>query len=241
MKIKFIQTLIDIIRGKKNKNNIINNIGNNIISYDKNDKSFFQFNVIGENNTIKIKKLAKNNLGKLIINLYGNDNEILIDENLFIGTNLSINLGQDHPFQGKIKNSVFKIGKNCRVEDVISTSYNSNTKIIIGNNCLFSLKVIIYNTDGHPIYDLKTHNICNHVNNIIIGDNCWIGYNSTILKNVQIKNNTIVGWGSVVSKSFNEENIAIAGNPAKIVKRDISWKISDPEYIKNKNKELINE
>lgn len=53
---------------------------------------------------------------------------------------------------------------------------------------------------------------------IIIGNNCWIGMNSVILPGVKLANHIIVGAGSVVTKSFEEENIMIAGNPAKKIK-----------------------
>jgi acetyltransferase-like isoleucine patch superfamily enzyme len=53
---------------------------------------------------------------------------------------------------------------------------------------------------------------------IIIGNNCWIGMNSVILPGVKLANHIIVGAGSVVTKSFDEEDIIIAGNPAKKIK-----------------------
>lgn len=54
---------------------------------------------------------------------------------------------------------------------------------------------------------------------IEIGPNCWIGANAVILPGVKLLNGTIVGAGSVVTRGFGEENIVVAGNPAKIVKR----------------------
>ena len=42
-----------------------------------------------------------------------------------------------------------------------------------------------------------------------------MGANSTILYGVTIGNNILVAAGSVVTKSFTEENIIIAGNPAR--------------------------
>jgi len=51
----------------------------------------------------------------------------------------------------------------------------------------------------------------------VIGNDCFIGMNSIILKGTKIGNNLIVGAGSVVHKSF-PDNVIIAGNPAKIVK-----------------------
>ncbi len=56
---------------------------------------------------------------------------------------------------------------------------------------------------------------------IVIGDNCWIAANAVILRGVNLGNHVIVAAGSVVNKSFNEDNIVIAGVPARIVKRDI--------------------
>lgn len=53
---------------------------------------------------------------------------------------------------------------------------------------------------------------------IKIGKNCWIGMNAMILPGVHLANHIIVGAGSVVTKSFEEENIVIAGNPARKIK-----------------------
>ena len=43
--------------------------------------------------------------------------------------------------------------------------------------------------------------------------------NSTILPGVHLGNHVIVGAGSVVTKSITEDNVVVAGNPAKIVKK----------------------
>ena len=51
-----------------------------------------------------------------------------------------------------------------------------------------------------------------------LGENCWIGMNSTILPGVTLGEHTIVGAGSVVTKSFPEGHCVIAGNPAKIIR-----------------------
>lgn len=52
---------------------------------------------------------------------------------------------------------------------------------------------------------------------IIIGSNCFIGENSTILYGVKLGDNTIVGAGSVVTKSFSKGGVVVAGNPAKVI------------------------
>ncbi len=52
---------------------------------------------------------------------------------------------------------------------------------------------------------------------IVIGDDCFIGANVTVLPGVTLANRVIVGAGSVVTKSFSQSDIIVAGNPAKIV------------------------
>lgn len=52
---------------------------------------------------------------------------------------------------------------------------------------------------------------------IIIGDGCFIGSNSIILKGTNLGKNCVVGAGSVVSSSF-PDNVIIPGNPAKMIK-----------------------
>ena len=52
---------------------------------------------------------------------------------------------------------------------------------------------------------------------MIIRDNVWIGFNAVILKGVTVGENSIVAAGAVVTKSV-PANVAVAGNPAVVVK-----------------------
>lgn len=56
---------------------------------------------------------------------------------------------------------------------------------------------------------------------INIGEGCFIGANSIILKGTNLGKNVVVGAGSVVSGTF-PDNVIIAGNPAKILKNNLS-------------------
>ena len=44
------------------------------------------------------------------------------------------------------------------------------------------------------------------------------------MKKAQIQDESIIGVASVVTRKFTEKNVAIAGNPASICRRNISWK-----------------
>lgn len=53
---------------------------------------------------------------------------------------------------------------------------------------------------------------------VTIGDDCWIGGNTTIMPGVTIGKGCTIGAGSVVTKSIPDFSVAI-GSPAKVVKK----------------------
>jgi len=81
-----------------------------------------------------------------------------------------------------------------------------NVQIAKGNNIIGA---------NHNFYDYTKHV---HVPCIVIGDNCWLGVNATILPGVELGPHTVVAAGAVVTKSFPEGNCVIAGVPARKIK-----------------------
>lgn len=57
---------------------------------------------------------------------------------------------------------------------------------------------------------------------IVIGVKCYIGSAVRFAQGVTICDNTYVGLGSVVVHSSDEQGVLLAGNPAKVVKRNIT-------------------
>jgi acetyltransferase-like isoleucine patch superfamily enzyme len=109
------------------------------------------------------------------------------------------------------------IGSGCGISG--STIYAMN-EINIGDNVLIGGNCKIIDNDFHPLrasqrIDQKVEDIKKRP--IIIGDGCFIGANSIILKGTTLGKNCVVGAGSVVSGSF-PDNVVIAGNPAKVIK-----------------------
>ncbi|WP_227645842.1 hypothetical protein [Klebsiella pneumoniae] len=58
---------------------------------------------------------------------------------------------------------------------------------------------------------------------ITIGENCLIGNNVAINKGCIIADGCVVASHSVVNGVFLEKNCLIAGVPARVIKRNISW------------------
>jgi acetyltransferase-like isoleucine patch superfamily enzyme len=101
-----------------------------------------------------------------------------------------------------------------------STIY-STASITIGKNATIGANCKIIDNDFHPLdAEQRNANRIEHIKKapIKIGDNCFIGMNSIILKGTTLGNNVIVGAGSVVHGSFPDDCI-VAGNPAKIIRR----------------------
>lgn len=111
------------------------------------------------------------------------------------------------------------IGSECGISG--STIY-AMKEIAIGNNVLIGGNCKIIDNDFHPLHasqriNQKVEDIRKRP--IVIGDGCFIGANSIILKGTTLGKNCVVGAGSVVSGSF-PDNVIIAGNPAKIIKEN---------------------
>lgn len=95
-----------------------------------------------------------------------------------------------------------------------------DAKIYIGYGTYIAQGVGLI-TSNHDIANLDMRG---KIEDIVIGERCWIGMNSVILPGIHLAKGTIVGAGSIVTKSVLEENCVVAGNPAKIVKRYNSTK-----------------
>lgn len=112
-----------------------------------------------------------------------------------------------------------KIGKGCYIYTSLRNFDKIYTDMIeIGNNVTIAKGVILLCHDMAKDYIHKKKHNNELVGRIKIGNNCFVGTNSIVLPNVKIGNNVIIGAGSIVSKDI-KDNVVVAGNPAKIVKK----------------------
>lgn len=175
----------------------------NQITIDKNSKLEISKKCKIRNCEIKVRdeKTKKGNLIQISRNVKMNKTKIEIR-----GENCLISIG---------KNTI--IGKNSYL-----SARENNIKIEIGSDCMLSRNIKIMTSDGHSIFNEKQR--VNVAQNIKIGNNVWIADNVTILKGVTLADGVIVAINSTVTKSCTENNVILAGNPAKIVKRNVIWK-----------------
>ncbi len=178
------------------------------------------------------------------------ENTKITDLLIEIKNSSEIEIGEGAVFSGK--NSVFladesqlKIGKMCKFfsaklvvgigarlsilnnctfgeNDIIRTGYMGNIRI--GEDCMFSWDVMILGNDGHAIFDVISGERSNLDKGLAteIGNHVWIGARCNILPKVKIADGSIIGTASVVTKTIGNNCIA-AGNPAKIIKKDVAW------------------
>lgn len=163
-----------------------------------------------------------------------NDGEIIVRDKLEIGYAwnkidygfTSLVLRKDAVFT----TNYFKMISGCRIKlkpnaklTIKSGYMNSNSCIIcdkeinIGDDVTIASGVVIRDSDSHIIDDKESTKPIN------IGNHVWIGTNAIILKGVNIGDNVVIGAGAVVTKEI-PSNCLAAGNPAKIIRKNITWK-----------------
>ncbi len=147
---------------------------------------------------------------------------------LSIGKNVTINssflsnligLYQRTIILARTNQSEIIIGDNVGISG--ATIY-ARESIKIGENTLIGGNVKILDNDFHPLeIEARNADIKEKIGArpVFIGKNCFIGCNSIILKGTVLGDGCIVGAGSVVSGKF-EDNCVIAGNPARVIKRN---------------------
>lgn len=171
------------------------------------------FDIIGSNNMILIEDNVI--LSNLTILIRGCNNLISIQNNVRISGG---SLWQEDSFTEII------IGKNSTIESAHLAATENMSKITIGEDCMFAYDIEIRTGDSHSIINYETNKRINYAKNILIGNHVWIAAHCIILKGVNIHNNSVIATGSIVTKSILDENVIIGGNPAQVIKKNITWK-----------------
>lgn len=175
----------------------------------------------------------------LRIRFYGKNNEVIIGDSKKVSSLRDLHIeihGSNHKIriEGGVSAGYLKIycaDNGCKVQVKENTSIAGNTElaamegtnIIIGGNCMFSANITLRAGDSHSVIDAESGVRLNQSKDIIVGNHVWIGNSVIITKGSIIGDNSVVATGSVVTGKKFPENVAIGGNPAKIIKENVNW------------------
>lgn len=137
---------------------------------------------------------------------------------IVIGDNCRFNSLSEFNFRGLTHPTILQTGKSgARITighdcGFSSVSIVSDVSVTVGDNVLCGANVIIGDRNDHEDRYPK------EARPVEIGDNVWIGMNSTIMGGVKISNNSMVGANSLVTKDIPPYEVW-AGIPAKFIKK----------------------
>ncbi|MFW3341631.1 acyltransferase [Aliarcobacter butzleri] len=112
------------------------------------------------------------------------------------------------------------IGEHCLIGRFNSIG-SVISKLIIGDYALFAMGVKINNANHGIPYIINEEPIKHspfYGEELIIGNNCWLGFDVNIVKGGQIGDNCIIGANSLINTNIPPNSIA-AGIPAKVIKK----------------------
>lgn len=176
--------------------------------------------VFGNDNRVILGKGS--NLRRVHFFIRGNGNTIIVGDGCS-AYNVELHIEQD--------GNTIQIGNGTTMHgrggSPIHMAADEGSGIYIDEDCMLAHSVQIRSTDSHSIVDLNGKRL-NPAKDVHIGRHCWLGMQSVILKGTRIQSNTVVAAAAVCSKEYEESHCILAGNPARIVKRDVNW---DRKYL----------
>ena len=199
-----------------------------------NGDEYSSYKVKGRDNTIAKNKAILTSVridisGKGNVVIFGDRSKIIGLDVYIRGNNNKINIGEECRFVKGGSLWIEDDGCEINIGDLTSfvsahlAATESGSKISIGRDCMFAYDIDVRTGDSHSILDTESGKRINFAADVSIGNHVWVASHVIILKGVNILDGCIVGTGSVVTKSFEEKNVIYAGNPAKIVKKNVSW------------------
>ncbi len=165
----------------------------------------------GDGNRVILEKNCM--LLNSLVKISGNNNEVVLKANSYVsGAELWVEDNQ----------CFISIGKRTFVGHHSHLACTEDgSRLIVGDDGMISSYVQIRTGDSHSILDLNGNRI-NNAKDIHIGDHCWLGEGSKVMKGVTLEGDDIVSTGAIVTKSYGN-NLLLGGIPAKIIKDNVKW------------------
>ena len=109
------------------------------------------------------------------------------------------------------------IGENSHINHNCSIWPGEHSKIILGDNLLMGPGVSIQAANHGTYIDQVMMTQPENEKDIVIGNDCWLGSNVTVVAGVTIADGCVVAAGAVVTKSVTEPYSIVGGVPAKVI------------------------
>lgn len=194
----------------------------------------------GPNNALRLEGMSE---GRGSIGITGSGNTVEFLEGVVFngsidirGNNNRILIGPHCVIRGRIlvkgNKQTVSVGERTTFQSVYLLCQEA-CDVTIGRWCMFSRDIEIRTTDAHSVVDASSGRRLNQPDSVVIGDHVWISVGAMISKGAQLAEDSVVGAHSFVNGRFIESGTLIAGAPAKIVKRGITWNRSRKPVFTN--------
>lgn len=145
-------------------------------------------------------------------------------------TTLQFQNGSKLIFHGKAaiaSGAVINNGGTIEFGDCFSSNFGlfitCSENVSFGDNCLLGWNNHFLDNNGHKIFD-ESGVETSSPKKIVVGNNVWITSETHFLSGASVGDGCVVGYQAFVLKDFlQEKNSLIAGNPAKVLRKNIVW------------------
>ncbi len=109
------------------------------------------------------------------------------------------------------------VGRNSHINHLCCVWAGETSKVVLGDNVLMGPGVSLFSVNHGTIKGQPMISQARQEATIVVGDDVWLGANSVITAGTTIANGVLVAAGTVVTHSISEEDVIVAGVPAKII------------------------
>ena len=208
--ITIIRKAVYVWRNWRNKHSYTSGKNNSIVNHGGvNVGSRIQ--ITGNGNKLIMEKGSM--LLNSLVKISGNNNEVVLKANSYVsGAELWV---EDNRCLLSIGERTF-VGHHSHL-----ACTEDGSKLIVGDDGMISSYVQIRTGDSHSILNMDGQRI-NKAQSVHVGDHCWLGEGSKVMKGVTLEGDDIVSTGAIVTKSFGK-NLLLGGIPARIIKENVKW------------------
>lgn len=109
------------------------------------------------------------------------------------------------------------VGENSHINMNCCVWAGENSKIILGDNLLMGPGVSIQSTNHGTFKGEVMMEQAESEKDVVIGNDCWLCSNVTVVSGVHIADGCVIAAGAVVTKDITEPYSIVGGIPAKII------------------------